>query len=1746
MQSPNIRPLTARNMKLGQLDSLTASQADADAIMLSLRANATILIDLFAWYNLLVLEIDPVSMDGAEDKDVSSRNNLGSPSRVTVTEPVASGSEKAPAAEPCAGEVEGNREEESQSVKTSSEKVVLEVSSGSCNGVDKEVGVSGSDVRHSDDGETLQKKVVLVFDGREVDLERAAEDSVDDIPVAGNQDPTVQPSGVAEGSSNKVQREECGGKDGGVSCSDGKGEDDKASPDGGADNNPNTGIGISGGTFSSVDKRPMDGNVAQEGQTQVTDGSNDGETYVQDSADASNDGETCVQGSVDGDTQLMDDPVDEDAQVNDPSSYGETQVIQDSLTQDFHVIEARYRETQVPDGTKVRETRVAHVSVNGDNQLVGVSRDGDSQLNNFSQDAGTQAIQSSADEVVQVVEDPSNKGMDGSRDVDVQVNEVNSSGETQAINGSLNVDTEIVEDTCTQDMDGSRDGESRVIQGSVDENTQFIEDPDAQEMDDYGDVETEVPNDSGGGETQVVPGSVDEDTQVLDGETQVADVSLDGKTQVLKGSVEGEEHVKVVDMTDFSKDEDMDGGLTKQNTAVPIEDLNSQEAGPSENDIKDLDMRSGLDDTSRDENRSFAVTEKAELAEESEGQPMRIVEIEEVPTQDSETLESALVLDEVFDTGNEAAIGLESTVLEDLGQKIEVLDEALVFNVSAGGLTSPLEASGSDPIEKSSTSDALEGMPSSSANDTVQMVKNEIGNVTSETLDEAGQYPVEGEMASVDDEETTCPIVENVTSETLDEGGQDPVEGKMASVDDEEISCSNIEGMDADAFNENFCFSVEELQASGEMVNGSTEHHYHAIADPPSFSQPTDVYIGGEATNPLENKVLLSSGKEQLIYHSISFDHFWAHSNVESVLKNRQHSTDAEQTRLQKQQGITLADQLVFKAETGNDSVANGSSHQSPDSASSFRSTQAVAGDDVAQMDPFVNLDATLYPAGDNQNLNTEAAGVGLERYNEAASIQCDVLPSNVDLSEASENLALTVEETMMEVLEKDSHEEQTEGVAKAGGEEVSTSNRRNTLSSNAEVGQSPDSDQLLNIKAGSTIVQEVMVETHVLDTDQFCQQEFEENEVDITDEKSSEWASLHNGSLGSAHQACYQLPFDHEGEFHVSDLVWGKVKSHPWWPGQIFDPSDASDQALKYQKKDSFLVAYFGDRTFAWNEAPLLKHFRSHFSQGEKQSNSESFQNAVGCALEEFSRRVELGLACSCVPEEDADRIRFQLFDNSGIQLEACRRGDFLGKSGSADLFEPVKLVNYVKSLAQCPAGGANQLDLVILKSQLLSFYRLKGYSPLPEFQFCGDLLEDADSSVHFSGEGYDNHAGSVSKDDSQTLEISQAPRPYYYKRKYNLKDGICSGKKEKWDSIEEEVGATDGKMVSPSSAKIRKGPNHFKDESAPSEGVKTISLAKISNTTPNSVSKPSFKIGECIRRAASQMTGSPSMLKSNSQKFDGSSDVYDSPLLQQSDDTENYRMASPMDTHSTLDELLLQLQSAARNPLQRLGCLDVFVGFFSDFRNSVVVDQHDQPGKRRKVLHSVGDTEAFEFVDMNDTYWTDRVIQNGSEEQPPPTTRKSRKRENLFVPVSLDNKPTHRSNVRNKRYISDGNDHNNVPPDKKPIGYVDEKAPAELVMHFPVVDSVPSEMKLNKMFKSFGPLKESETEVDRDTNRARVVFKHCSDAQTAYGSASKFNIFGSLLVNYQLNYTISVPFKSEPLSITLGEEDATVFFQF
>ncbi|GAB4831718.1 hypothetical protein Ancab_005730 [Ancistrocladus abbreviatus] len=78
--------------------------------------------------------------------------------------------------------------------------------------------------------------------------------------------------------------------------------------------------------------------------------------------------------------------------------------------------------------------------------------------------------------------------------------------------------------------------------------------------------------------------------------------------------------------------------------------------------------------------------------------------------------------------------------------------------------------------------------------------------------------------------------------------------------------------------------------------------------------------------------------------------------------------------------------------------------------------------------------------------------------------------------------------------------------------------------------------------------------------------------------EKNVKRAASRPTTLVKEYCATYHLSPENEGDFSVSDLVWDKVKSHPWWPGQIFHPSDSSEKTMKYYRKNCYLVAYFGD----------------------------------------------------------------------------------------------------------------------------------------------------------------------------------------------------------------------------------------------------------------------------------------------------------------------------------------------------------------------------------------------------------------------------------------------------------------------------------------------------------------------------------------------------------------------------------------
>ncbi|KAI4382751.1 hypothetical protein MLD38_008672 [Melastoma candidum] len=622
---------------------------------------------------------------------------------------------------------------------------------------------------------------------------------------------------------------------------------------------------------------------------------------------------------------------------------------------------------------------------------------------------------------------------------------------------------------------------------------------------------------------------------------------------------------------------------------------------------------------------------------------------------------------------------------------------------------------------------------------------------------------------------------------------------------------------------------------------------------------------------------------------------------------------------------------------------------------------------------------------------------------------------------------------------------------------------------------------------------------------------------LEMADKEEEIGEELQTDSYMEVDRAVYQLPPDEENVFAVSDLVWGKVRSHPWWPGQIFDPSDASEKAMEYHDKDSFLVAYFGDNTFAWNEASLLKPFQSCFPSAVRQSNAEEFQNAVDCALEEVSRRVELGLACSCLSKDVVDEIKVQIIENVGIRPDSCTvKG--VGKFADANSFKPYEFIQYLKALAQSPSSGADRLELIIAKAQLLALYWHKGFNQLPEFQSFGDLIED-------TAEALDTKDGIQVSDIKDGMATSapvsaDVPRSSSHRRKHNLKDIVYHRRKEislfeLMDEAmiysEDDEFELDGTLLS----KRHRGFDADVDSGSMTKGVSTIP----------SLPKPSFKIGACISRVASQMTRSPS-LKFQSEgvePVEGTADI---------SDAERGKSSVAPECQS-LPDLVSQLQSVAINPKGGHSSFSVTASFFTNFRNSVAggldLSVGSVVGKRRKSSqYAGGSSEAFEFEDMNDSYWTDRTVGNGFED-------------NLdgFVNggnhISFEHEKPRKAGRR--PYTRRRDVEVSKPLPEKPAGYVDPNSPAELVMTFPEPRFIPSEVSLNRTFKCFGPLNVLQTELDRDGNRARVVFKRSSDAEIACSSASKFNIFGSLVVNYQLNYTLSDPFTTYYKPVPLPE---------
>ncbi|THU68297.1 hypothetical protein C4D60_Mb08t02420 [Musa balbisiana] len=639
---------------------------------------------------------------------------------------------------------------------------------------------------------------------------------------------------------------------------------------------------------------------------------------------------------------------------------------------------------------------------------------------------------------------------------------------------------------------------------------------------------------------------------------------------------------------------------------------------------------------------------------------------------------------------------------------------------------------------------------------------------------------------------------------------------------------------------------------------------------------------------------------------------------------------------------------------------------------------------------------------------------------------------------------------------------------------------------------------------------------------------------------------------------ALYHVPYKVEDGFSTSDLVWGKVKSHPWWPGQICDPSDASDLALKYQKKDNFLVAYFGDKTFAWCDVSQLKHFETFFSQMEKQSSSDVFVGAVQGALDELSRRIGLGMTCFCFPQAANAGISYQKVENSGIREGS--NGYTLDRSAILSYFQPGRLLGYVKTLAKFSSGRTNKLELVRANAQLNAFYRSKGYPKLSSFQFDDDLTESCtDIPQSKSDRIYEVTIEQLNPTLSDLVYGKRKSRErgsYFNKQKHILEDG----KKQK--SLSElmeaeycqfangakiESGMRDVESVPMSSSKKHKVTDSDSSDSGSGKKKRLDSLGDLEIKQPSPAISSSFKIGECIRRVASQLTGSSPILKSHNEtsmknvsKNDNIFDMFVSDGFSHNIKQSPKLRIDISEDFSSPDEMLSQLRIVGRNPIKGYSFLSTIISFFTEFRDyyvssSACQKKHPEKsggrrGRKRKVDIQSAFSEMAEFDHMQDSYWSDLVSYDSPAKSKEAHPRSQRKRRGTSGKTST---PTLVSILQGTEHLQVGTVSPNVrqaPPTDRSVISIEEKiveecTPTALILNFSGSKSLPSETDLIRVFSRYGPLKEAATEVQRRNNRVKVVFKRRADAEIAFSSAGKYSIFGPSLLSYRLRYLPSTP---------------------
>lgn len=176
---------------------------------------------------------------------------------------------------------------------------------------------------------------------------------------------------------------------------------------------------------------------------------------------------------------------------------------------------------------------------------------------------------------------------------------------------------------------------------------------------------------------------------------------------------------------------------------------------------------------------------------------------------------------------------------------------------------------------------------------------------------------------------------------------------------------------------------------------------------------------------------------------------------------------------------------------------------------------------------------------------------------------------------------------------------------------------------------------------------------------------------------------------------------------FEMGDMVWGKVKSHPWWPGHIFSEAFATPSVRRSKREGHILVAFYGDSSYGWFDPDELVHFEPTYAEKSMQTNVKNFIKAVEEGVDEVNRRSALGLVCYC---RKTYRLRavsingFFAVDFSDLERNCTYSASQIKKARES--FKPKETRGYVSKLALKPRRKVHEdLNLVKKKATALAY---------------------------------------------------------------------------------------------------------------------------------------------------------------------------------------------------------------------------------------------------------------------------------------------------------------------------------------------------------------------------------------------------------------------------------------------------------